>query len=511
MKNIKFVIVIIVGFFVDSSFSSSKSSNCPVDSAKTIPSGSISVVLNGGWTIGGWGYASPFNSKNFGDSAFNWGDNNIGWGNFGTGNQGRGNYGSNNLGDFNLGTGNVGRGNCGNYNVGAANNGTWNVGVGNSGDYNLGRGNVGEGNTGLTNSGASNVGIQNSGQGNLGLSNQGSLNIGINNVGVENTGWSNTGEANSGASNVGNGNLGLNNSGSFNIGYFNAGLNNTGAWNYGNGNVGYLGGVQVVNFGAGAQIGGTIDWKQIEVVQRSPLLAVNVTGWANVNGTNVGMAQDGYRLVGYSNVGLFNIGYGNNGTELTGTDLTVSPGVSTAPVTMNGVSSIQELLESSVSGFMNDLVVPVYPVVFETSLDTARRASLSTLNPSIGPNCNRPPLCPTFEPISVANSFSVNFRCGGSLKITDIFCPGDSFNVYKDGKLWLSSPTVDPVAECIDPLDTPEAAFYDDRFSHVIGWLPGGSYKITIEAKVSRWGGGGVAVKADDFCNRTALGNYAAF
>lgn len=149
---------------------------CPKNNnlQKNIPGGPISVQSNGGWVIGGWGYATRYNTANFGP--FNWGSGNVGWGNFGDDNQGNGNFGSGNQGDGNSGSWNVGVGNCGNYNVGRFNQGNWNVGVGNGGNgYQLGWCNqAGQGNTGQSNSGTQNVGYLNTGSNNIGISNTGS-------------------------------------------------------------------------------------------------------------------------------------------------------------------------------------------------------------------------------------------------------------------------------------------------------------------------------------------------
>lgn len=479
---------------------------CPEESAKNIASGSLTVVSNGGWTIGGWGFASPFNARNFGGPQYNWGSGNFGYGNFGDNNQGNGNFGSSNLGDANLGSWNVGRDNCGNYNVGAGNVGNWNVGRGNVGSYNLGSANSGTGNTGQSNSGQLNIGLANNGANNIGIENSGSFNYGIENSGIQNYGWSNTGNWNSGTGNAGNGNAGASNTGNFNIGFLNEGNNNTGAWNYGTGNVGYLAGVQAVTL-TGIQ-SNLLPWTGVTINTVNSQQGTSTTGWANINSTNVGIGQSGYRNLGYDNVGGYNIGYENSGQANTGFELigeflvgsgqTNGPGSNFQPVTINGVADETELLLTRVTGLVQDFIVTPYPSVFANAINSQLSNPTSVSD------------CPTFAPVEMVNSFSVSVRCRGGVKITDLYCSGDSFEVYKDGKLWLTTPVV-PMGSCQQPVVDPDEAFYDPEFSHIMAWLPAGSFKLTVRAKVTAWGGGAIAVKVDDFCDRTGIGNYIPF
>lgn len=488
---------------------------CPEESARNIAAGTISVNSNSGWQIGGWGFGSPFNKANFGGDEYNWGSGNFGFGNFGNNNQGNSNFGNGNMGDGNLGNYNVGRENCGNYNVGRGNNGQSNVGVGNNGTSNLGKGNLGGGNTGIANDGNNNVGALNSGSNNLGLGNSGSSNYGANNTGTENVGWNNQGSWNIGASNTGNGNVGSSNSeGDFNVGFMNSGSNNTGAWNYGSGNVGYLSGVEVSTITAAAS---EIYWKNVQVNQVASMPAANQTGWSNLNSTNIGISQSGFRNLGYLNIGAMNIGFSLNGTENTGGNLngtgligfdqedgSPAAGDEYTPVTIDGISPVATLLNSSVYGYIQDTLVSPYATVYEQAIAAALLTQVSPLSTST---------CQSYVPLYLANIFSISLRCRGSVKITDLYCSGDSFTVFKDGKLWFTTPVVsvenDP--SCLRSQPDPEEAFYDPEFSHEIGWLPSGSYKIAVYQTVTRWGGGAVAIKVDDFCDRTGLGNYQRF
>lgn len=485
--------------------------DCPVESTRNIPSGSIAVQSNIGWVIGGWGYASPFNAKNYGDDAFNWGSSNFGYGNFGDNNMGSKNYGDGNLGDRNLGNFNVGKDNCGSYNVGHGNNGQWNVGRGNAGSYNLGKGNVGTGNTGLVNNGTINLGGLNVGQGNLGIGNSGQSNYGTGNSGTENVGWNNQGSWNIGSLNSGSGNVGSNNNGgNFNLGYLNSGSNNTGAWNIGEGNVGYLAGIESSSIVPNEN---EIYWKNVtNLVASSQFPGTNTTGWSNLNTTNVGIAQSGYMNLGYSNVGELNVGYQLNGTQNIGGNLTgenlvgfnqqPGPGSNLQSVSIQGTSA-SSLLNSTVYGFIHDNIQAVFPGVYNQSINSLFQAA----------NFINSTTCQSFTPVPTYNTFSVSVRCRGSFKITDLYCSGDSFLVYKDGKLWFTTPVVslDNDPNCYSSQVDPEEAFHDPEFSHSLAWLPSGSYKITIVPASSRWGGGAVAIKVDDFCDRTAIGSYARY
>lgn len=339
----------------------------------------------------------------------------------------------------------------------------------------------------------------------------GSFNLGINNSGIQNIGWNNTGSWNSGTGNVGIGNAGALNLGNFSIGYLNEGTNNTGALNYGVGNVGYLGGVESVTI-SGLQTGtqaNLIPWTGLTINTINVNLGQNTTGWSNINSTNVGIGQSGFRNLGYDNVGTSNIGFDlsgnqNTGGRLTGDDLigydqNTGSGSNFTPVTINGISDESILLESRVSGLMQDLVITPYPSVFASA--TSKPLLVAPKIPSD---------CPTFTPISITNSFSISLRCRGSLKITDLYCSGDSFDIYKNGKLWMSTPVV-PLGKCAKIVVDPDEAFNDSNFSHVQVWLPAGSYTISVVGKVTALGGGAVAVKVDDFCDRIGIGSYIPF
>ncbi len=89
---------------------------------------------------------------------------------------------------------------------------------------------------------------------------------------------------------------------------------------------------------------------------------------------------------------------------------------------------------------------------------------------------------------------------------------GDSFQVFKDGKLWLTTPVVPPgSATCSNRIDDPEQAYYDPNFSHTIAFLTPGMYKLTIVPLVTVFGGGAVAVKVDDFCPLLGEGQYIRY
>ena len=331
---------------------------------------------------------------------------------------------------------------------------------------------------------------------NVGSGNTGQANVGYNNTGFGNYGYSNTGRMNTGTQNTG---------------YLNNGNNNTGAFNYGEGNVGFIAGVQAATFSVPPSEApdGRIPWDSIALGYI--LEGSDGTGWGNLNDSNVGISQSGYRNLGYLTGGTMNIGYSINGTantggrldgdDLIGFDQTSSQADPfTGPFSdLQPASEMPLLLSSTLSGFMDSLAVSVYPSVWDAASSEVNTNTLTG--------------CSTFTPIPYSSVFSVSVRCRGSFKITDLYCSGDSFQVYKDGKLWFVTPVVpiDSDVFCIRSVSDPEEAFYDPAFSHYQAWLPSGSYKITVVPMTTRWGGGGVAVKVDDFCDRSTLGKPIRF
>ncbi len=583
---------------------------CKKNSAANVPSGVISVQSNGGWFIGGWGWASRDNSANFGD--LNYGSGNIGRGNVGDLNQGNGNFGTGNQGNGNNGNYNVGSGNCGSFNVGNGNQGSWNVGTGNSGSYNLGWCNVGVGNSGTGNAGNLNVGALNAGNGNIGTSNSGTGHVGTLNTGSGNVGVSNSGSGNFGISNTGNSNVGTDNLGNYNIGFYNDGNNNTGVSNYGSGNVGNLNGVidfiyyaptqksflqesplkgeqnvfadssssisisrsssrsssrrsfsrekstlteafkkkwsrklaervdndllrmvrvfesdseeddnrhqhqQLLKSTSASLAITQYDFNAISIVENTS--ASSSIGWFNTNSSNVGVANVGGQSnvgglnngnfslgalntgnsnAGLGNLGDYNVGIGNTGSNLTGTQFPFNDPTGVTESVLQ-FASHYDPRAAQLTGYNN----------VESDLNTA----LAQMTPSI--TCN--PLsisnCTVNTPVQLVQSFSVSVRCRASVKITDLFCSGDSFQVFKDGKLWLTTPVVEPgTTGCTIHVDDPEQAFYDPHFSHTVGFLTGGSYKLTILPLVTVYGGGAVAVKVDDFCPLAGDGQYIRY
>lgn len=549
-------------FFLRLSILTASSSRiCPVESAKNIPGGSITVQSNAGWFVGGWGFATPYNAINYGGLIYNWGSGNVGFGNFGDDNQGDVNFGSSNQGDGNGGSFNVGGNNCGNYNVGNGNVGDWNVGIGNVGSYNAGLCNSGSGHTGVTNTGGSNVGITNSGTNNIGVSNSASFNIGIQNSGGNsNIGYLNGGTGNLGVENVGNSNVGIDNVGDSNIGYRNEGDNNVGALNFGNENTGYLAGVQSFtinpvtlkssrststpstssyfdyyksypgqNVTSGEfEING-IEWETISIQTiNTTTVTEQSVGWANVNVTNVGIGQSGEGNVGLQNIGYFNIGDSNEGSNNTGAynigqdnigyylegQGQVGTYVAGGLIDELDITSVSvptpaiSFLNATLYGFMQDLYISDYPTLYSDSISTVNSISCSSSS-----NTNNLQSCSTLSMIPITNTFSISLRCRGSVKVTDLFCSGDAYNVYKDGKIWFSTPVVpiDSDPYCLKNVVDPELSYYDDTFSHGIGWLASGSYKITIIPIVTRYGGGAVGIKVDDFCEKSESGDYIRY
>lgn len=269
-----------------------------------------------------------------------------------------------------------------------------------------------------------------------------------------------------------------------------------------------------------------VQFDDINIVSVSDSSSANI-GWLNANASNVGVGNEGSGNVGIGNWGTQNIGTNNTGTSNAGVgnagDYNI--GFSNQGTNNTGIDLING---SAPSGGQSASIV-AFSAAFEQDFTSTNPTVLTGFNgassvlsntfsanaPSTIPPANCADTlvgdCATLSPISMSQTISVYFRCRGSLKITDLFCAGDSFQVYKDGKLWLTSPIVSPSNDCAAPVDDPEEAFYSPRFSHAIGFLPAGSYKFTIVPLVTAYGGGAVAVKADDFCVLPGEGNYIRF
>jgi hypothetical protein len=74
-------------------------------------------------------------------------------------------------------------------------------------------------------------------------------------------------------------------------------------------------------------------------------------------------------------------------------------------------------------------------------------------------------------------------------EITDAFSPGDSFKVYVDGVLDLTTPSVSSAGSCSTA--DPNAAYVDPCYSHGSISLGSGSYTVDVFAANSPFGSGG--------------------
>ena len=73
--------------------------------------------------------------------------------------------------------------------------------------------------------------------------------------------------------------------------------------------------------------------------------------------------------------------------------------------------------------------------------------------------------------------------------ITDAFNPGDSFDVYINGPLAFTTPSVSTSGSC--STGDPNAAFASSCYSHESFLLGPGSYSVDVFAHDSPYGGGG--------------------
>jgi len=502
-----------------------------------------------------------FGSLNFGSN--NTGSNNIGNWNFGDGNCGSnnvgdGNVGSNNVGDFNAGNLNVGLCNTGNGTSGLLNFGNLVVGFANSAagssvlgynNTNVGTGVMGLGNSGLATSSTFNT--------------TSSFLIGnkMNGVtGTNNIGYLTSGNAPSSSNTIGYGNS----SGNGNIGFFNVGSTNVGSFNYGTRNIGNLNGVQSfsltstksglprddvdyvdllgvvdqplpnsedsasspkaddtflsTHFHTGLSPFSTVftlyDFSGVTIAAvNTTLLSTNALGWSNVNASNCGAGNAGWQETGFGNLGYNNTGQANNGymnigiSNAGGYNINNSGSNGTfdtiiTPITYS-TGTFPSLLACALDGYQ-DAQAANYPNLFNVYSQPLIGA-LTTYSESQTAPCTRANATCAALPMTdvTSNVFSVGLNCRGSIKITDLYCSGDSYAIFKDGLLWMTTPILPPNSDpmCLNPITDPEEAFYSDRFSHVVGYLPQGRYNIVVRPLVTNYGGGGVAIKADDFCD----------
>lgn len=81
------------------------------------------------------------------------------------------------------------------------------------------------------------------------------------------------------------------------------------------------------------------------------------------------------------------------------------------------------------------------------------------------------------------------------ISITDAYCPGDSFDLFRNGSYLVTTPRVRS-GDCHYWEDDPDRAFVDPRFSSTKFSLPG-FFNLTISAKDSPYQGGAAFIRAE--------------
>jgi hypothetical protein len=206
---------------------------------------------------------------------------------------------------------------------------------------------------------------------------------------------------------------------------------------------------------------------------------------------NIGVANLGTSNIGASNTGTGNTGYNLNSGSAAATEY-VLPGFGNAAV------EPASLLNTTLNGFQSSQAAQ-YPGLFATYAASLQSVWLAA------PCSSANGTCPGPIAVSVSsNTFTISLSCRGSVKITDLYCSGDSYAVYKNGALWITTPLVSPLNDpgCLNPVADPEEAYYTARFAHVVGYLMPGSYTILVQPISTFYGGGGVAIKVDEFCDK---------
>ncbi|PJF20084.1 hypothetical protein PSACC_00119 [Paramicrosporidium saccamoebae] len=94
-----------------------------------------------------------------------------------------------------------------------------------------------------------------------------------------------------------------------------------------------------------------------------------------------------------------------------------------------------------------------------------------------------------------AYTFKFDYDDYVQISITDAYCAGDSFDLYKNGAYLLTTPLVSTNG-CKDWTDNPNVAMKNDIFSSSKFSLPG-KFNLTIWSKESPYNGGAAFIRAD--------------
>jgi len=94
-----------------------------------------------------------------------------------------------------------------------------------------------------------------------------------------------------------------------------------------------------------------------------------------------------------------------------------------------------------------------------------------------------------------AYSFSFNYSDYIQISITDAYCTGDSFDLYRNGQYLLTTPRV-LGDKCQTWNPNPNVTFLDARWSSTKFMLPG-VFNLSISVKDSPFGGGAAFIRAD--------------
>jgi len=97
------------------------------------------------------------------------------------------------------------------------------------------------------------------------------------------------------------------------------------------------------------------------------------------------------------------------------------------------------------------------------------------------------------------------------VSITDAFCPGDSFDLFKDGNYLLTTPRVPSPRNpnCSAPNDDANVVFENPAYSSTKFMLPGPSFNVTIGVRDSPYGGGAGFVRVDRWIKVCTDGKFS--
>jgi hypothetical protein len=105
----------------------------------------------------------------------------------------------------------------------------------------------------------------------------------------------------------------------------------------------------------------------------------------------------------------------------------------------------------------------------------------------------------SFDGHNIEGPFTFSISQPGVVKVTDVACRGDQFEIFDFGVSIGTTPAVpvDEVGECDPYITDPDVAFEDPSYTHGSFVLPPGSHSITIVAITNPFSAGTGFIRVD--------------